>query len=139
MTRLRDKAKDLFLVACQAADPALALRAALSDAPLPRPDPGGAYIVVSIGKAAVPMAAELLNALDENLVRALVITNYENARDLPGTTIMAAGHPVPDENGAKAALAVESLLGTGTAKDRVIALISGGGSALLPAPVAGLS
>ncbi|MGB5836749.1 MAG: DUF4147 domain-containing protein [Albidovulum sp.] len=139
MTRLRDKAKDLFLVACQAADPALALRAALSDTPLPRPDPGGAYIVVSIGKAAVPMAAELLNALDENLVRALVITNYENARELPGTTIMAAGHPVPDENGAKAALAVESLLGTGTAKDRVIALISGGGSALLPAPVAGLS
>ena len=52
---------------------------------------------------------------------------------------MAAGHPVPDENGARAAEEVEGLLATATAEDRVIALISGGGSALLPAPLPGIS
>ena len=139
MAGLRDRAKELFQVACQAADPALALRAALSDTPLPSPDPGGAYIVVSIGKAALPMAEELLRHLGGSAHSALVITNYENARDLPGATVMAAGHPVPDANGAKAAEEVIRRLAETTEADRVVALISGGGSALLPAPAEGLT
>lgn len=139
MKGLRERAEELFQVACRAADPALALRAALSESPLPRPDPGGAYHVVSIGKAAIPMAEELLRHLGGNVRDALVITNYENARDLSGATVMAAGHPVPDENGAKAAAEVIRRLSGATGADRVIALISGGGSALLPAPAEGLT
>jgi hydroxypyruvate reductase len=135
---LRSKATELFAAACRAADPAEALTAALDSQPLPRPDPGGEYLVVALGKAAIPMAERLLQVL-RTPCRALVITNYENARDLPGATVLAAGHPVPDENGARAAIALEDMLKGATAADRVIALISGGGSALVPAPVAGLS
>ncbi len=85
------------------------------------------------------MATELLRQLGDDAHDALVITNYENACDLPGATVMASGHPVPDENGAKAAAEVISRLTNTTKADRVIALISGGGSALLPAPAEGLT
>ena len=136
---LRERAKHLFARACAAADPARALDAALAGAPLPRPGPGGVYRVVSIGKAAVPMAAFLLGKLSGVPVEAIVVTNRENARPLPGAEVHAAGHPVPDEAGARAAVAVERFLGPARAEDRVVALISGGGSALLPAPVAGLT
>lgn len=136
---LRERATDLFARACAAADPARALAAALAGAPVPRPDPGGGYRVVSIGKAAVPMAAFLLEKLAGAPVEAIVVTNRENARLLPGAEVHAAGHPVPDEAGARAAAAVERFLAPARAEDRVVALISGGGSALLPAPVAGLT
>ncbi len=139
MSDLRDRARALFSVACEAADPARALSAALHDSPLPVPDPGGAYLVVAVGKAAVPMAEELLQHLGGASAKTLVVTNYENARHLAGATVMAAGHPVPDENGARAAEEVARLLASATEKDRVVALISGGGSALLPAPVKGVT
>lgn len=138
MSDLRAQAKALFTTACRAADPAHALSLALETMPLPRPDPGGVYRVVALGKAAVPMAERLLQMLDGPST-AIVITNYENARGVAGATVHAAGHPVPDENGARAAMAVEAMLSKATAADRVIALISGGGSALVPAPVAGVT
>lgn len=135
---LRDRAKALFQIACQAADPGLALSRALKAAPLPALGPGGRYRVVAIGKAAVPMAEALLPRLDAPF-EALVVTNYENARPVAGAIVNAAGHPVPDDNGAKGAWAVEAMLLNAKPADRVIALISGGGSALLPAPVAGVT
>ena len=136
---MRATAEQLFSVACRAADPARALVLALTASPLPALGAGGAYRVVCIGKAALPMAAFLLDRLAGTPHQMLVVTNYENARDLPGATVLAAGHPVPDANGASAAKAVERLLKAATPEDRVIALISGGGSALLPAPVDGLT
>lgn len=139
MERLRDKAKRLFTLACQAADPALALSRALDLQPLPRPDPGGRLVVIAIGKAARPMAEALIARLDGQPFCALVVTNYENARPVAGAEVMAAGHPVPDENGAMAARMVEARLRAAGPADRVVALISGGGSALLPAPLEGVS
>ncbi|NEY92202.1 glycerate kinase type-2 family protein [Tabrizicola oligotrophica] len=135
---LRDRAKELFKVACEAADPGIALSRALQDHPLPVPGPGGRLRIVAIGKAAVPMAEALLPQLHAPF-EALVVTNYENARPVAGAVVHAAGHPVPDENGEKAAIAVEALLLNARAADRVVALISGGGSALLPAPVTGVT
>lgn len=135
---LRDRARQLFQTACQAADPGIALSRALQSHPLPVPDPGGKLRVVAIGKAAVPMAEALLPKLGAPY-EALVVTNYENARPVAGAIVNAAGHPVPDENGEMAAIAVEALLLNARPADRVIALISGGGSALLPAPVAGVT
>ena len=135
---LRDRARQLFQTACQAADPGIALSRALQSHPLPVPDPGGKLRIVAIGKAAVPMAEALLPKLDAPY-EALVVTNYENARPVAGAIVNAAGHPVPDENGEMAAIAVEALLLNARSADRVIALISGGGSALLPAPVAGVT
>lgn len=136
---LRAKACRLFHVAVVAADPAGALRRALLAYPVGVPPPGGVYIVIAVGKAAVPMAETALAALHGAPVRALVVTNYENARPVAGAAVMAAGHPVPDENGARAGDAVAALLETAGEDDRVIALISGGGSALLPAPARGLT
>lgn len=139
MTDLRAQARRLFGVAVAAADPAGALRTSLAENPIKAPLKNGAYIIVSVGKAAIPMAEQALALFTGAPVRAIVVTNYENARDLPGATVYAAGHPVPDVNGLKAALAVTALLDSATADDRVIALISGGGSALLPAPASGLT
>ncbi len=139
MTDLRAEASRLFQAALKAADPAGALRAAWAENPPEVPVKNGRYILVAVGKAAIPMAEEALRLLRPAPVTALVVTNYENARPVAGATVMASGHPVPDENGEKAGLAVADLLSGATADDRVIALISGGGSALLPAPAPGLT
>lgn len=139
MMDLRAEASRLFQVAVAAADPAGALRRAVLAHPVEVPPKGGAYIVIAVGKAAVPMAETALTLLTGARVQALVVTNYENARPVAGATVMASGHPVPDENGAKAGEAVADLLEAAGQNDRVIALISGGGSALLPAPAPGLT
>jgi len=132
---MRAEALRLFQIAIQAADPAAALRKHL---PTPLIAPEGRVILIAIGKAACPMLEEALGHVD-GPVSALAVTNYENHRDIPGATVMPAGHPVPDKNGLAAAHAVAELLNSATASDRIIALISGGGSALLPLPVEGVS
>lgn len=139
MMGLRDEALRLFQAAIAAADPAGALRRAFLSAPVQAPSAGGAWILIAVGKAAVPMAEEALRHLTGAPVRALVVTNYENARPVAGAEVMASGHPVPDENGARAGAAVAALLDSAGPSDRVVALISGGGSALLPAPAPGLT
>ena len=91
--------------------------------------------IIAVGKAARLMAKAALDRFTD--VPCLVVTNYENAADLAGAQVLAAGHPVPDENGAAAAQAVIAALRN--AKGPVLALISGGGSALLPAPAGDLT
>lgn len=139
MTDLRAEARRLFDCAVKAADPALALRAGLARNPVGKPVKNGRYLVVAVGKAAIPMVEEAMRLLDGAPILAIAVTNYENARPVAGATVLASGHPVPDENGRKAGEAVADLLASATADDRVVALISGGGSALLPAPADGLS
>lgn len=92
-------------------------------------------LIIAVGKAATRMAEAALERFVG--VPCLVVTNYENATELEGAIVMAAGHPVPDENGAAAGRAVLAALRD--ADGPVLALISGGGSALLPAPVDGVS
>ena len=53
--------------------------------------------------------------------------------------MLRAGHPVPDEDGAQAARRVAERLAESRPADRILALISGGGSAMLPAPVEGVT
>ena len=139
MMDLRAEATRLFQVAVAAADPAEALWRALAKHPVSPPDVGGRYILIAVGKAAVPMAETALAVLRDAPIQALVVTNRENARDVAGARVMASGHPVPDEDGAKAGQAVADLLESADKSDRVIALVSGGGSALLPAPAPGLT
>lgn len=128
MTDVRDDLGTIFAAGVAAADPYLAVSKYISDVPPPA-------LIVAVGKAAVQMARAALDVFPNVPTR--VVTNYENATDLKGATVMAAGHPVPDANGAKAAEAV--LADVGAAQGPVLALISGGGSALMPAPVAGVS
>lgn len=137
---MRDIARRIFLSGVAAADPDAALTRALDNDPLPRPAPGGRLVLVAIGKAAPRMMQAAMRALPDGTDRiALVVTHHENTDPAPGARLLKSGHPVPDEAGLIAAREVTRLLETCTAADRVVALISGGGSALLPAPAAGLT
>lgn len=135
---LRATAESLFGAAVQAADPARALQRHWSKANLSTPEKGGKTIVIAIGKAAPALMREALGHID-GPVEALAVTHHENADTVAGVSILKAGHPVPDADSFAAGRAVRDLLSSATAKDRVIALISGGGSALVPLPVSGVS
>lgn len=121
-------ARRIFDAGVQAADPVAAVTRHLDDVPAPA-------LIIAVGKAAGGMAQAATARFHD--VPVLVVTNYENARPLDGAKVYAAGHPVPDDNGAAAAKAViAALQGAG---GPVLALISGGGSALLPAPAGTLT
>ena len=125
----------LFQVGVGAADPGAAVDRALATHPV---NAGGRVFVLALGKAGMAMMRAALAVLSPP-VQALVVTNYENAGDLPGARVLAAGHPVPDDNGLHAGQQVLQMLAQAGADDTVLVLVSGGGSALLPAPVAGLT
>ncbi|WP_083947748.1 glycerate kinase type-2 family protein [Phaeovulum vinaykumarii] len=132
------RALALFGAGLAAADPGPAVVAAMADVVEDPPGPGGRWQVIALGKAARAMTAAALAALPAG-TPALVVTNHENAAPLAGARVMGAGHPVPDAAGLAAATEIETALRTLGPEDRLLALISGGGSALAPAPVAGLS
>lgn len=138
MKNLRATALALFRAAVQRADPARALRDQLTRTPLPPLPDGGRTIIIALGKAASPMMRQALLMIPEPR-QALVVTNPENLCDIPGAICMAGAHPVPDQTSAASGRAVIDLLQCASAKDRVVALISGGGSALMVAPAPGLT
>ena len=131
----RDAMIELFEAGVRAVDPARAVEQSLRAAPVTAER---ALYVISFGKAACAMARAALSSVG-NVADALVVTNRENAVQVDGARVMAAGHPVPDAAGLRASAAVTRILGRAGAGDRVLVLVSGGGSALLPAPVPGLS
>jgi len=134
---MRETAKGLFRVAVAAADPDQAVRRFASAHGL-KAAQAGRTLLLAFGKAAPAMARAALDNLPPE-TEALVITHHENAQDVQGATVMTAGHPVPDAAGAAAARALIARMPPLTDNDRVIALVSGGASALLPAPPKGIS
>ena len=138
MTTLLQDAKSLFDAAVTRADPALALRNALQANPLAELKDHGQSYVLAVGKAAVPMMQEALSHIDEPR-QALVVTNPENLCAVPDARVMAGSHPVPDAASAAAGEAVLDFLAQTTPNDRVIVLVSGGGSALMVSPAPGLT
>lgn len=131
---LRALARNFFDIGVKAADPATAVRSELIKNPIRRPN--GRLLVISIGKAAISMAKEALQHSPTGIPQtAIAITNYENAENTPGIEVFSAGHPKPDGSGLKASRYIEQKLKDLTAEDSVLFLISGDGSALLPAPV----
>ena len=121
----------LFDRAVAVADPMRALSAHLP----PRPE--GRVVVVGAGKASARMA-EAVEAV-WGPCEGLVITRYGYARPCQGIEIVEAAHPVPDQAGAEATQRMLRLLAGLGAGDFVLALISGGASALLVAPSEGVS
>lgn len=138
MTGLLTTAKALFQAAVDRADPAKALRAQLASAPLPPLPEGGKNVLLAVGKAAIPMMREALRLVPD-AAAALAITNPENYIEIPGATVICGSHPVPDESSAAAGQAAIELAASLGPDDRLIALISGGGSALMVAPAPGLT
>ncbi|WP_240231686.1 glycerate kinase type-2 family protein [Devosia lacusdianchii] len=128
----RDLLDQMFRHAVAEAQPALAVRLNLPPRPL------GRTVVVGAGKASAQMARAFEQAWDGPL-SGLVVTRYGYAEACDRIEIVEAAHPVPDEAGFLAARRIlETVSGLGP-NDLVVALISGGGSALLPAPAAGLT
>jgi glycerate 2-kinase len=121
----------LFDRAVEVADPMRSLAGVLP------PKPGGRVVVVGAGKASARMAEAVEAAWGP--CEGLVITRYGYGRPCRGIEIVEAAHPVPDAAGAAATARMLALVSGLGAEDFVLALISGGASALLVAPIAGVS
>lgn len=104
---------------------------------LPEP-PKGRTIVVGAGKSAAAMAAAFEDAWS-GPVEGVVVTRYGHAEPTRSIRVLEAAHPVPDEAGIAASREILAAVQSAGADDLVVALISGGGSALLFAPLPGLS
>jgi hydroxypyruvate reductase len=104
---------------------------------LPEP-PRGRTIVIGAGKA----SAEMARAVERNWngpLEGLVVTRYGYAVPCERIEIVEAAHPVPDAAGHAAARRMLELVGGLSEHDTVLCLISGGGSSLLPLPLAGIT
>jgi glycerate 2-kinase len=96
-------------------------------------------IVIGAGKASAAMAQPLEKLLGDRLKEGLVQVKYGYSLPLRKIRIVEAGHPVPDKSGIEGTHQIVRLVKSATEKDLLIFLISGGGSALLPSPVEGLT
>lgn len=126
--RARDALRAIFDAAVDSADPRKVLSSYLPE------KPGGRCVVVGAGKASAAMAAALEEAWPDVALSGVVVTRYGHAVPTGRIEIIEAAHPVPDENSVMAAdRMIEAVSALGP-DDMVIALISGGGSALMVAP-----
>jgi len=123
---------ELFDAAIAAADPKKAIAAHLPE------KPKGRTVVIGAGKGAAQLAAAFEDLWGAP-VEGTVITRYGYACDTQHVKVMEAAHPVPDAAGIAASEALFEQVQGLTEEDLVVALICGGGSALLAAPAAGLS
>ncbi len=128
----REILRRLFDAAIAAADPASCVPPHLP------PDDGGRLIVIGAGKASAAMARTVEEHWSGPL-DGLVVTRYGHGVPCERIEIVEAAHPVPDAAGEAAAARILGKISGLTASDRVLALISGGGSALLAAPAAGVT
>jgi hydroxypyruvate reductase len=128
---LREKARAVFDAALRAGDVGLLVLQALAGLDLPA---RGRLLVVGAGKASGAMAAAAESALGDRVVTGVVAVKDGHLAPTRRVRLLEAGHPVPDQRGADAARAIRDLAASATADDLVLVLISGGGSALTPAP-----
>ncbi|MFP4536193.1 MAG: glycerate kinase [Spirochaetaceae bacterium] len=91
-------------------------------------------MVLGIGKAAAQMAAVVEKILGERIDGGAVLTKYGHGETLSRLKLFEAGHPIPDEEGVKAAREIERMAEEADEHTLCITLISGGGSALLVNP-----
>jgi len=96
-------------------------------------------LVVGAGKAVAPMAKAVEDLLGNRISDGVIVVKDEHGLPLKKIKICEASHPVPDERGVQGTEEILSLVETAGKRDLVICLISGGGSALLIAPVGGIS
>lgn len=131
---MRDEdARDLLLqmmnAAIAAADPATVLARHLPE------KPEGRCIVVGAGKSAAAMARAVELAWPDVELSGVVVTRYGHAVPTDRITVREAAHPVPDQAGFDAATEILRVAEEAGPDDLVLALISGGGSALLSLPI----
>ena len=128
---LREKARAVFDAALRASAVSPLVHQALAGLDLPS---RGRVLVVGAGKASGAMAAAAESALGDRVAAGVVAVKDGHLAPTRRVRLLEAGHPVPDQRGADAARAIRDLAASATADDLVLVLISGGGSALTPAP-----
>ncbi len=128
----------MFAAAVASAQPSLCIPAHL---PKPGDFGGGRMVVIGAGKASAAMARAVQDHWtgDKSKLAGLVVTRYGYAVACDHIEIVQASHPLPDAAGLAAAQRVLELVQGLTSQDFVLCLISGGGSSLLPLPLAGLN
>ena len=124
--------RDLFAAAIDAAHPQHVLEAYLPT------DRSGRVIVIGAGKAAAAMA-QVVERCWQGEVSGLVVTRYGHGAPCEKIEVVEAAHPVPDAAGLAVAKRVLERVSNLNENDRVIFLLSGGGSALLALPAAGIT
>ena len=146
-TELRRAALEIFGAAVQAVDPAAAIHRHMKREGA-RLTIGGEVldlaavrqiVVIGLGKAGASMAVAVEEILGERIQRGVVVTKYGHVQPMKTIRLHEAGHPVPDEAGIAGAQAILACVKGLGSEDLVLVLISGGGSALTPAPVGGIS
>ena len=124
--------RDLFATAIDAAHPYQVLADYLPS------ERSGRVIVIGAGKAAAAMA-EVVEREWQGEVSGLVVTRYGHGAHCQKIEVVEAAHPVPDDAGERVARRVLELVSNLTESDRVIFLLSGGGSSLLALPAEGIT
>jgi glycerate 2-kinase len=124
----------LFHAAVKAADPLTGIRRHL-----PQQPENGRTVVIGAGKGAAQMAAALETLWTGRPLSGVVVTRYGYGCETRDIEIIEAAHPVPDEAGLAASRRLMETISDLSEDDLVIALICGGGSALLPSPPEGLT
>lgn len=132
MKRQTDALVDLFRIAVASANPENCVP------PLLPQVPSGRTVLVAAGKAAASMARAVEKHWPGPL-EGVAVTRYGHGLKCDRIDVIEAAHPVPDESGANAAMRLLRMVGGLCADDLVIALISGGGSALLALPAPGIT
>src|SRR5262249_48155047 len=128
---LRAAARAIFEAALAAGDVRPLTLRALEGAD---PRPGGRLVVVGAGKASAAMAAAAEESLGDRISEGAVVVKDGYLAETHRVRLIEAGHPVPDERGAAGAREILRLVRGRSPGDLVLVLISGGGSALTPAP-----
>jgi glycerate 2-kinase len=153
IAKFRQDAIDSFMTGVAAADPYQAMQRHLAfiEGQLAILQIDGNYrqqlwdkiYVLAVGKAAIAMAKAAKDIIPAwLLVEPIIVVTHDNQAGqygLDNIELWRAGHPLPDERGLIAAQRCAAIASHAKANQLVLALISGGGSALLPLPVATIS
>jgi glycerate 2-kinase len=147
LSSMKKDAIDIFGAALSAVDPRIALRSFVTVRRNTMQVGGRRYdlsqighiYVVGAGKANGAMAEAVEDLLVERITEGAITVKYGHLKKLRKIKTTEAGHPVPDKEGIAGTHKIVDLLTRANERDLVISLISGGGSALMPLPVEGIS
>ena len=99
----------------------------------------GRLLVLGAGKGVAPMGAAVEELLGDRIDTGMLVVKYGHGLPLQQIAQVEAAHPVPDAAGAAATRALLELAAGAAADDLVLCLLTGGASALTPAPVSGVT
>ena len=147
MKKLREDALNIFNAGIKAVDPVNAVKRYLTRQDDRLEIQGQTYnlsnyeniYVIGMGKASAAMAQAVEELIGDRLKAGVLNVKYDHTVPLKIVRVNEAGHPVPDEAGLSGTRQIIDMLRQTGEKDLVFCLISGGGSALLPCPVEGVT